>query len=1018
MKKLIATILIIGFVLTLNFNIFQPKQAQAIPVIDVLKVPIQAPLTLKEIIFDMIGHTITQTILRVIQQQIINWGMGRKSTANQPFQVSDWVQFFRDATNRGAAKFISQYEGIFDLSSVCEFNLKNTLDSLGFNLYPQDMTYSQYARPTLENTLTTLGLTCQEFTDSGYSIAQGGWGSWFALMEPQNNVFGQAMMAEQEKARQMMEEKEAADKRLAVSGGYENETATIATDIDKCKENCAAVGPPSPACLARCESLPGIAIQTQIKNWGSDINKLMTKSLGADIDRLVSVDEITELLGVLYSAVLSKAINQGLAFGTSLLQPNQSTRKRAETKTQFSYQRIFKKEQTVEDIKDVKSQTLSNILKAMQQLSRSVTTCVDDELMKYDDYTKSLADIFSPSVEGLYLGLEGVNLKPDFEVLDPRFAPYTVYGYSWGKVPASKFPDKCKAMTDQLNLGTNATCRSIRSGLEPNIQPQCEICMYDHDSLNCPPAPYPPQPYPKTGQTDPWSNETLMKDKSDYWWDCKNQYNVTLDRCDKCLKNADEKCQQDNPKQKEQCIINQCGSFSDIANNFITPLPIDPDSAALEFHDRCLKEEAKDACFTCLKEYFVPATYCDQTADYMARSIIKYPALVKKVRSGATDHEIWLGPYDKIMGEQGGGVCDNNDESESIDLAIICRIMPDFKYAGEKVCETRCSQAGLTGQALTDALKDISDFRPNGKDCGSIKLPIGGKETWAPVNDGVFQTRGKCCGALWQHDPKKYAACVGGGTEIPIKPTTCGTTTNYLQEPWCHCPEGWRPLIGRTRTGNTEFGKVPLGGDCNSKNFDNPNKPLLVFSNHDALFDILYIANSGNKCTETCEAINNVDPNFVDSLSNAQDYWNQCPNVCRDENFSLPPDDPNGPHKCPTDATPPASVLWSGEVTLDPAEPPNHGNGTWCVPAAIINSGTNELNAGIYHDDNNDGPQQNPLTEEASSQINVCAPCDPGDYDYPYYRIKDAEGNKIDQCNNKQHNQKFKLDTCDGYNIP
>src|SRR4030043_433366 len=172
LQKSIAAILIIGFVLSLNFNIFQPKQAQAIPVAEVgLNVQANILKTIKDLLLDTIGHTITQTVLGVLEQKIMDWGMGRKSTANMPFQVSDWVQFFRDAVNRGAAKFISQYEGIFDISSLCENPLKRALDALGFNIYPQDRIYSQYARPTLEGVLSTLGLTCQEFTDSGYSLA-------------------------------------------------------------------------------------------------------------------------------------------------------------------------------------------------------------------------------------------------------------------------------------------------------------------------------------------------------------------------------------------------------------------------------------------------------------------------------------------------------------------------------------------------------------------------------------------------------------------------------------------------------------------------------------------------------------------------------------------------------------------------------------------------------------------------------------------------------------------------------
>ncbi len=864
MKKFLATIIIIGLISSIGFNlfIFKPKQAQA--VVDVLGGPWQPPATLKELVLDTIGHTITQSILQRLEQKIADWGMGRNSDSNEPLAVIDWVQFFNEAVNRGAAKFIADYEQVFDLSDRFQSSMKSFLDSLGFDTYPQDLpNYAYSARPTLKNDLEDAGLNYQDFVDSGYSLVKGGWAGWFSMMKPENNIFGQAMMAEAEKFKRITEEKEAANKEvIGGSIGYKNETTTTKTDVEACLENCALNYPmtldyPNDAlgnCEKECESRPGIPIETKIKNLGSTIETSMQNALGADIQRLISTDEITELLGVLYSALLNKAMyGMGLAFSATT--SSKADRTRSETKTAYSYQRIFKKEQTTADIKTVRSEILSNILKSMQQLDRSITTCKGDEMMTYDDYSKNLADIFSGNVEALYIGLEGVNLKPDFEVLDPRFAPYTVYGYSWSNVPASKFPEKCQKITAQLNLSSNATCKNIQSGLEPNIHSACQSCVYDHDSYNCPPAPYPPQSYPTTG-VEPWT-ETILTQKSDYWWDCKNQYNTTIDRCDDCLKAADEKCGELDKEQKQECITNHCSNYSDITNNITGAI-----ADGLDFYNKCLIEEKKD-CYVCVKEYFAPATYCEQTKDYVARSITKYPALVKKVRNNAPDHEIWLGPYDKIFAEQGGEDCDNNDESQSIDLSLICRIMPDFNYYG-KVCETQCNQRGLSQADFKDILKDITDFRPNGKDCGNMKLSIGGKEPWAPINDGVFQIRGKCCAALHDYDKDKYQTCVGSGASTAVT-GTCTYGLPVDQEPWCYCEEGYRPL-GFTRTGNPSRGSgVAIGGDCGDFTFQYPAEGLPRLSAGSEIYgvtnnspikgDTVYIG--GSACKEG--EINDVD---------------------------------------------------------------------------------------------------------------------------------------------------------------
>ena len=761
-QKFIATILIIGFVLSLNFNLFiiKPKPAKA------LDAGGSWANAIKETVLDAIGWVVTDMVVKRLEADIIAWGQGRKTVAMQPFVISDWIQFFRDAVTRGAAKFINEeYETLFDSSNPCEINLKGVLDSLGFNIYPEDRTYSQYAKPTLTHDLAT----CLELIDSGYSIVKGGWNSWFSLMQPQNNVFGQAMMAEQERYRQMMEEKEAADKRTAVSGGYENEATTTATDMDKCKENCAAAGPPSPDCLEKCEAkTTGIAIRTQIKTAGSKIHASVDNALSADMQRIISADEITELIGVFFSALLNKAFH-GIGLDASM-SPSTTSAERNRTQTQetYSYQRSFKKEQTPGDIKDVRSTILTGILKSIQQLSRSIISCEEKEMLTVDNFAKNLSDILSPNVEALYVGLEGVNLKPDFAVLDPAHAPSTIYGYSWSRVPASKFPDKCRKITDQLTLGDNATCRNIHSGLEPNYNSRCGECMYDYDALNCRPNlsdAVPPFP------VDFNPPQSLILAKQNFYNSCRNWYLTALNRCDDCVKRADEKCGQLNEEQKEQCILNNCSDYGDLAGHVVSPI-----QDGLDFHDKCLIEEKKEACYVCLKEYFVPADFCHQIEDYLARSIVKYPALVKMQKDAlpwwaalsfpvlgslvsaiiGDDKGMFIGPKDAGIMKM-GGECSDNWNAQKISTALICRIMPDFKYEEQKVCETKC-------QVNEAQLKDITDFSPSHAECGESQLDIGGHEPYGTIKAGVLRMHEKCCGALWQYDAEKYAVCIGAAS--------------------------------------------------------------------------------------------------------------------------------------------------------------------------------------------------------------------------------------------------------------
>ncbi len=994
LQKFITIILIIGLISSLNLNLFliKPLTAKAgVPTVEVFSVP----TTLKELILDTIGHTITQTILRLLEQKIRDWGAGRKSDANEPFAVSDWVRYFKEAAERGVAKYIVDFE-----QTKIEPEIKQVLENLGLTTLPGDLAqYHQYAESTLEQDLGTERY--QQFKDSGYSLSAGGWDAWFSMMKPQNNLFGQIMMAQAERARREAEETKAADKEvIGGSIGYRNETITTKTDIEACKENCPAVGvmgEPDPNCIAECESKPGIALETQIKNWGSDISTLMTKSLGADIDRLVSADEISELIGVIFSALISKTID-GLGSAFSFRNATVTDRSRAEYKQKYSYQRSFKQEQTLEDIKDVRATLLTNILKSIQQLSRSIIACDEEEMMTYTDWSKNIADMLAAQVEALYIGMEGINITPDFEVLDPRFAPYSVYGYSWGHVPANKFPSKCRSITDQLGLSVNTTCRSIKSGLEPNYNAQCETCMYDHDALNCPPPPYPPQPYPSTGQ-EPWS-ETIISQKQDFYNNCNGPYQNILNTCETCLKRVDEKCDQIDPIQKEQCILNRCDDMA--LSSRIQNYTVNPPSDGLEFYNQCLIEEKKDACYVCLKEYYMPATYCEQIADYTVRAIDKYPALVKREIGGwGDDKGEWWGPYDRYEGAR-GGECDDNYDSKSMSVALLCRIMPDFQHLGEYVCKTRCFRADMTEEEL----KDITDFRPNERDCGNAKIDIGGRDAWNAPADGTMKIRGKCCANFWQHDKEKYAICVGSGeatTETPPIPETCPQPegTNIQQYAECLCSEGSRPIIwidnwdverivdgvarsfysdnnadgitdGRTSTGVAN----PCAIACATATFQVPNMAdrdsAWIFTNTQTGGNRVFIAEEG--CTDT-------NASGCSTLNTSCDYVSTrgpVSTVCAIDT----PRAPNSQAHCRP---------WSSDGAA--------GKRTRACDLSGYSPGQT-LTIGIWNSQNTPGDDTNGVTG-----VHLCVPCNPNDSGYPYYGVTRNEGGvaiPVDQCNNKR----------------
>jgi len=308
----------------------------------------------------------------------------------------------------------------------------------------------------------------------------------------------------------------------------------------------------------------------------------------------------------------------------------------------------------------------------------------------------------------------------------------------------------------------------------------------------------------------------LTDRKNEFYWACRGRYNTTLDRCEDCLKKADEHCDQTDTLQKEQCIRNWCDNYTGIDTTISGPPIVD----GLDFYNRCLIEEKKDSCYTCLKEYFMPSTYCDQTKDYIGRSIIKYPAIVHMDISGGDDCAQIIGLDDDAITDQGGECNDICNRYENIDVALICRILPEYAYGGQQICRTWCSGA------TEEQLRDITDFRPNKIDCNNTTVPgDGGKEPWNVINDGTMRIRGKCCATFWQHDASQYAICVGSGETTTVDPPE-DHANQFCPAAVAACGDGinpnwdatWNPSLGLT--GGWESQTVIDGGGLTNRSIE------------------------------------------------------------------------------------------------------------------------------------------------------------------------------------------------------
>ncbi|MFH1129448.1 MAG: hypothetical protein V1686_01810 [Patescibacteria group bacterium] len=871
---------------------------------------------MKETVLDAVGWGVTDMVLKPLKQKIQDWGMGKTSDSNTPFFVMDWKKFWDDALDIASAKFIEEL-GATKLCGPLQISIgQNPTFTTYYSDKPQ---YKNYSACTLDNVVDNV-----ESFFKNPSISVYGWDAWTALTQPNNNFLGAYLMAAQRQDELAQEELDAKNKETAVSEGTKNETTTKATDTDTCNKKCDTDFPTTTPgndikwndCLDKCETTTkGVPTQSGVKNLGATIKENMDKALGADMSRIISADEISELVGVFFSAVLNKAID-GLGLVPSSANQTTQEQNRNENKDLYGYGTSVGQTITPEMQKDIRTTILNGTLKGVQMISRATAKCKDEKTMLTElDFNKNITDMYSAQLEALYVGTTGIALKPDFTVLDSPFAPFSLYGYRWGEIPVNKIPAKCKKMITQSSGGLTASCKDIVSGLEPNYSKQCTQCIYDDSELNCPPAPYPPFSKPSV------LTKAVVTAKQEFYSGCMNWYEVTTNRCKECVKKTDEKCDQEDGAQKQACIESVCSNYEDLKPHVVSTI-----SSGIDFHSKCLLEETKTSCFTCLKEYFMPASYCDDMSAFTARALIKYPGVV--LMGDARTSAYFIGRYDSTFADafEGGTKCNNDrDAKKAIDVSLICQIMPDFEDNGIKVCKQYCMGHGMTEAELND----IVDNRPTNEDCNNQKLNIGGSiNVWNTVSNGNFQQLSKCCAATNTTDLKRYQTCIGGSKPLvdvpPVSPCTFAKPVN--QEPECYCNDGERPLGWAKAKVFPEYTNESDISFCTDFEFQSPGtKRLRIYTDSTPGGAVVYIGK--DSCTY------------------------------------------NGTYKLqePTStACPPSNPLFMAETSF----------GTNSQEFYYNLSDTGTLHGGVFNND---------LTDTKATTMHVCAPCDPSDTGYPNY---------------------------------
>lgn len=834
-KKLIAIILIISVITSIGFNIFLFKPQKVKAIFGLGDIVIDIVNQIKDWVLDEIPRRIARHMMLRLQEEITRWAQGGFTDENKPFALLNWKNYVYEALNLASAKFIEE----FHLTPLCAPFRFTIGQELGFaQPYYTMPPYTIYAACTIQDIVGNAA----EFWENP-SISTYGWDTWMALTRSENNLFGSILLAAERLAELQNEETKEKEVQKDTGQGYMHEQKCVdeqkMTDeqLEECRNNCFEEVDPNnleemDACLAECDTRnTGICLEYSTTNIGSTIHSAIEKATGSDFDWLITADEITKMFGIVFSSLFNKLLHgTGLA-SQPFYRAGSTTASYQQYQNQYAYYQQYKANQTQEDKDDLRRDILDNILKAMQRMTTNAYECDTDFQLTGSEYADFATSILEEESQHLYVGYEGINLKPDYEVLDPPNAPFRVYGTTWEEIPLNKYPEKCFNIAGQ-------TCLSINTRLPfnlriLNIDSRCEgcigaintyrkICAQERDNClaQCAEDDNPCKQACRA-VFDVCENNAIRSAVND--GDCVSfllgtqclegakLINKTENRCEDCIEQGQVKCEYiTNQAERESCIELYCSNFEDINADWTGGNIL----SAQDFYERCLTAQLKESCNICLKEYFMPHQYCVIIYDFINRAFVKYPALVK--------YDSWWGIENTTVKNQDPEDCyavGYGTSGESIYTGLLCRILPN--WGGGAFCEQYCPEA------TEEELRITYDDEPRDNEC--IGPILAGEYMTASVVVNAYHPGGqyiewtikkgaKCCAALTGNKTDLWNQCRGisiGSAE------GCDDSRPVDAMPGCYCAEGWRPL-GFARTGEpTTTGS--RGGDCHGFDFIMPN---------------------------------------------------------------------------------------------------------------------------------------------------------------------------------------------------
>lgn len=255
-------------------------------------------LVTKEYVLDTLAYQVAEVARQSIIRSLINWI--NSGFQGSPAFVTDLKQNLRGVEDAVARRFFAELAAQ-DITDSDAQDRVVSLARLGYFLTTSpESFYERYP-----NTLTRVSPDARAFLEGDFS--QGGFDAWFsAVLVPQNNPYGMQDLINQDLQRLTSEARDNKLQELNWNRGFLSwRGECIDEDVQGDGSLTAVAGPPVPeADLNNEDKCSEYAIETP----GAVIVEQLNKTLGSNIDKLVSADEMNEIIGALLNQLVGHVL--------------------------------------------------------------------------------------------------------------------------------------------------------------------------------------------------------------------------------------------------------------------------------------------------------------------------------------------------------------------------------------------------------------------------------------------------------------------------------------------------------------------------------------------------------------------------------------------------------------------------------------------------------------------------------------------------------------------------------------